>query len=242
MAIKTFKRYEEKYIVNEIDVKLLLPEINRNMTPDAYCLDGRTYPTFNIYFDNDTNDIIRHSVAKPYFKEKLRIRSYFSDPEPDQTVFIEIKKKIGKTVCKRRAALKYKDALAFIEKNEYPYSCDYMQRQVMGEIEYFINTHNAKPAVYIRYDRYAFFDNENPQIRLTFDSNIHTRRDRLYFGCGTDGELLLDDKTFVMELKIIGAVPLWLADLLSELGIFHTGFSKYGREYTAHRLLSKLSV
>ncbi|MDD4773180.1 MAG: polyphosphate polymerase domain-containing protein [Eubacteriales bacterium] len=242
MAIKTFKRYEEKFIVSKTDVNLLLPEIKRHMTPDAYCIDGSTYPTYNIYFDNETNEIIRHSVSKPSFKEKLRMRSYYADPGPDQTMFIEIKKKIGKIVCKRRAALRCKEAHAFVENHEYPENCDFMQRQVLGEIEYFIKIHNAKPAVYIRYDRYAFFDKENPRIRLTFDSNIHTRRDRLYFACGTDGELLLDNKTYIMEVKITGAMPLWLTGLLSELGIYHTGFSKYGSEYAAHRLISDLSV
>lgn len=234
MVLKTFKRYEEKYLIDEIDLKLLLPEIKRRMTADAYCTDGKRYPVFNIYFDNNTHDIIRHSVSKPYFKEKLRIRSYNPDPGSDDIVFIEIKKKIGKTVCKRRAVLKYHDALAFLEKNEYPENCDFMQHQTLGEIEYYMAKYNVKPAVYICYDRYAYFDNENPEFRLTFDSNIRSRRDRLNFNCGIDGELLLDEKDYLMEIKIAGAIPLWLAHLMSELGIFSTGFSKYGREYTAY--------
>lgn len=234
MVLKTFKRYEEKYLVDETDLKQLLPEIKRRMSPDSYCAEGKRYQVFNIYFDNDTHDIIRHSVSKPYFKEKLRMRSYNPNPDPDDIVFIEIKKKIGKIICKRRAVLKYYDVLAFLEKHEYPEKIDFMQHQILREIEYFIDKYNVKPAVYICYDRYAYFDKENPEFRLTFDSNIRSRRDRLDFNSGTDGELLLNEKDYLMEIKITEAIPLWLTRLMSELEIFSTGFSKYGREYTAY--------
>lgn len=234
MLLKTFKRYEKKYLVNESVLNRLLPEIGSRMSPDAYCADGRRYRVFNIYFDNDTHDIIRHSVSKPYFKEKLRMRSYYPDPDDDDLVFLEIKKKIGKIVCKRRAVLKYADALAFIEKHKYPDRMDYMQTQVLGEIEYFIGKYNVKPAVFICYDRYAYFDNENPEFRLTFDSNIRTRRDRLDFCSGTDGESLLSEKDYLMEIKIADSIPFWLVKLMSEYKVFSTGFSKYGREYTAY--------
>lgn len=230
----TFKRYEKKYLINETDLLLLLPEIKRRMTPDAYCTDGKRYPVYNIYFDNDTNDVIRHSVSKPYFKEKLRIRSYYQDPNSDDFVFLEIKKKIGKTVCKRRVIIKYHDAAAFIYKNEYPDTYDYMQMQILREIEYFIRVYNVKPAVYICYDRYAYFDNDNPEFRLTFDSNIRTRRDNLDFHYGTAGTSLLKEKEYLMEIKIAGAIPLWLTGLMSELAIFSTNFSKYGKEYAAY--------
>ncbi len=162
------------------------------------------------------------------------MRSYYPDPGENDFVFLEIKKKIGKIICKRRAVLKYPDALAFIEKHKYPEKTDYMQHQVLGEIEYFIGKYNVRPAVFICYDRYAYFDNENPEFRLTFDSNIRSRRDRLDFCSGTDGELLLSENDYLMEIKISGSIPLWLVQLMSELKIFSTGFSKYGKEYSAY--------
>lgn len=234
MVLKTFKRYEQKYLIDAFDLKLLLPEIKRHMTPDAYCTDGKCYSVYNIYFDNDTNDIIRHSFSKPYFKEKLRLRSYNPDPGPGDIIFIEIKKKIGKIVCKRRTVMTCSDTAAFLDTFKYPGSCDFMQRQVLGEIEYFININSVKPVVYISYDRYAFFDNDDPDFRLTFDSNIHARRDKLNFNCGTDGETLLEEDQYLMEIKIDGAVPLWLVHILSEMSIFSTNFSKYGIEYSTY--------
>ena len=34
-----------------------------------------------------------------------------------------------------------------------------------------------------------------------------------------------------MEIKIPGAAPMWLAELLSDNGVFPTSFSKYGTYY-----------
>ena len=234
MTLKTFQRYEKKYVINISEFNLLLPEIKRHMSPDAYCTDGRRYSIYNIYFDNDTNDVIRNSVSKPYYKEKLRLRSYHPDPEPDDILFIEIKKKTGQTVCKRRAVMTCKDSAAFLDSYQYPDKYDYMQYQVLKEIEYFIRIYHAKPVVYMSYDRYAYFDDDNPEFRLTFDSNIQTRRNRLTFHGGTGGDALIRPDQYLMEIKTDGAIPLWLAHKMSEIHVFSTNFSKYGREYTAH--------
>ena len=36
-----------------------------------------------------------------------------------------------------------------------------------------------------------------------------------------------------MEIKLPDAAPLWLADMLSRLALFPSGFSKYGNCYKA---------
>ena len=58
----------------------------------------------NIYYDTPENLLIRRSIEKPYYKEKLRLRSYYSPAAPDSSVFLEVKKKIGGIVAKRLAA------------------------------------------------------------------------------------------------------------------------------------------
>ncbi len=210
---------------------LILPEINKNMTPDIYCTEGKRYSVYNIYFDNDTNDIIRHSVSSPYYKEKLRLRSYFEYPKSEDSVFMEIKKKTGKIVSKRRAILTYEQSKEYIYKNIIPKESAYMQKQVLCEINYFINTYKVKPAVYICYDRYAFFGNEDNTFRLTIDSNIRSRRNNLSFDYGSAGTKIIDDNQCLMEIKISGAIPLWLVKIISRYEIYSTSFSKYGQEY-----------
>lgn len=209
----------------------VLDELKNYMTPDPYCTDGRLYSIYNIYFDNEDDSVIRRSLAKPYFKEKLRLRSYVRIPSDSDWIYIELKKKIGGVVTKRRAALTYEQTRRFVSDREYPDELRYIDRQVLDEICYFLDTNNVEPKVYIRYDRYAFFGNEDPEFRLTFDSGIRTRRDNLSFAAGDSGSNLLEDNERLMEVKINGAIPLWLTKVMTENGIRQTSFSKYGREY-----------
>ena len=68
----TFKRYELKYLLNRQEKEQLLLAMKPYMKLDDY---GRTIIR-NIYFDTNTFRLIRRSLEKPVYKEKLRIRSY----------------------------------------------------------------------------------------------------------------------------------------------------------------------
>ena len=37
---------------------------------------------------------------------------------------------------------------------------------------------------------------------------------------------------YIMEIKTLGSIPLWLVKTLSELKIYPVSFSKYGKIYT----------
>jgi len=110
MITKTFKRYENKYRLNERQLKQLLPVLLTQMKPDAYTSKNGSYSIYNLYYDTDNYDIIRHSLSKPYYKEKLRLRSYTIPTSPEDQVFLELKKKIGGVVNKRRATLSLREA------------------------------------------------------------------------------------------------------------------------------------
>lgn len=234
MPLSTFKRYEQKYMLKIPDMEALLPVIKKYMTPDPYCTDGRLYSIYNIYFDNSGDTVIQNSLAKPLFKEKLRLRSYYPSPAPDQPVFLEIKRKINKTVTKRRAVLTYYEAKRFIADGSVPAECTFINRQVLEEVAYFISTYDVVPKVYIRYDRYAYFGNDDKEFRLTFDSSIRTRRTNIWFENGDHGSELLSPDQRLMEIKISGSIPIWLADAMDARNIRCTSFSKYGREYTSY--------
>lgn len=237
MAIASFKRYELKFIVDKKQYEAILPGVVKYMNPDAYCKNGRDYSIYNIYYDTEDNSVIRSSLSKPYYKEKLRLRSYVSPTPPDGEVFLEIKKKTGGIVHKRRAVMTLEDACRFIETGEHPVSAAYINSQVINEIDFFLRQNKVHPAAYIGYKRRAFFGKEDKDFRITFDSNILTRRDDVCLNEKCRGESLLDDGQYLMEVKIPGAVPIWLADLLSEQKIYKTSFSKYGTEYARSKVL-----
>lgn len=220
MAIKSFKRYEKKYILTMEQYNKLLPEIYEYMNEDKYCKDGKNYSIYNIYYDTENNDVIRHSISKPYYKEKLRLRSYKIPKKLDDKVFLEIKKKINGIVNKRRVSLTLDEAYKFLEEGIRPNFNDYINNQVMNEIEYYLKNNKVKPNVYISYSRKAFFGKEDNDFRVTFDNNIIARRDNLHLEKGSFGYYILEPDKFLMEVKILGAIPLWFTSILSELKIY----------------------
>lgn len=224
MAVQTiFKRSEIKYILTPQQIELLKDRINPFMSPDIYGL----HTISSIYFDNAIDTVVRTSIQKPVYKEKLRLRSYGARKRAD-TVFLELKKKFKGTVYKRRIALTIDEAAAYLRDGTPPKD----NGQIFREIDYFVKLYKAYPKIMISYDRVAYIGNENPDLRLTLDYNVRARRDRLDFSEGSDGECLLDGGRAVMELKISNAMPMWLCSILSELKIYPSSFSKYGTEYT----------
>ena len=232
MAKMTFQRYEKKFLLCETQVSRLLPELSAFMEMDPYCRkENREYSIYNLYYDTADSSVIRHSIAHPFYKEKLRMRSYLSPVGPDDQVFLEIKKKVDGLVGKRRVILTYTEAQAFIDNGRRPQCSDYITKQILDELAFYLQVHKVCPAAYISYDRIALFGKADRSLRITFDRNILTRRTDLRLDSPRYGMLLLHPQQRLMEIKCRGAIPLWLADLLAEQGIYKISFSKYGREY-----------
>lgn len=233
MAIEVFNRYEKKYLIDRESFEWLTERIAARMRPDRFNEGGRLYNIANIYYDTPDDELIRASIEKPAYKEKLRLRSY-GVPAPDDEVFLEIKKKCKGLVNKRRTRLKLREAYDLVEKNIEPPEEPYINRQVLREIHYFLSVYRLVPKVCLTYDRLAFFDREDDDFRVTFDTNIRTRRDDVRLEKGSRGDLLMEDGLWLMEVKSSRAVPLWFAELLTERRIYAASFSKYGTEYKKH--------
>lgn len=231
MAITTFKRYEIKFMLLQAQFDTLIPRLLEYMVPDAHCQNGKEYSIYNIYYDTHDNHLIRHSIAKPYYKEKLRLRSYTIPGSLDDEVFLELKKKIGGIVNKRRAILPLKDACDFIRSGKCPTTTNKLNLQVANEIEYFLSRNDVQPATYISYKRLAFFGKEDRDFRITFDYDILTRRHDLCLKTASFGDPLLEKGQYLMEVKLSSAAPIWLSRTLSNLKLYKMNFSKYGKEY-----------
>lgn len=239
MAIKSFKRYEKKFLITENQYNKLILKLLDYMNPDKFCQNNNTYKIYNIYYDTENSDVIRHSISKPYYKEKLRLRSYKVPTSLDEKVFLELKKKINGIVSKRRLSLTLGEAYDFLYNYKKPLVTDYMDKQVLNEIEYYLSNIKVYPTVFISYERNAFFSKDNPDFRVTFDSNVLTRRNNLKLEAGSSGEDVVGKGKYLMEVKILGAIPLWFTKILSELKIYPTHFSKYGNEFMNYCLNNK---
>jgi hypothetical protein len=231
MAIEVFNRYENKYVIDEAIFDSLEERLLAYLTLDPYNHQKRFYPICNIYYDTDDNHLIRLSLSKPDYKEKLRLRSY-GTPTEESEVFVEIKKKVGGLVNKRRSTLRLKESYEFLKSGKMPEMKSYMNKQVLQEIQYILRRHPLKKAVFISYERRAFFGKDSADVRISFDTNIIARREDLDLASCIRGERILPEGKLLMEVKTAGAIPVWLTRVLSEFQIYPKSFSKYGTEYT----------
>lgn len=219
----TFKRYEIKYILTQAQKQRLLEYMASRMALDQY---GRT-TIRNLYYDTDTYRLIRHSMEKPVYKEKLRLRSYTCVSQ-DTPIFVELKKKYKGVVYKRRLSMPEQQAIDWIG-GSCPMPAD---NQISREIDYFIRYYRTlKPVVFLSYEREAYYCRCGSDLRITFDDRILCRQTSLSLESQPDGIPLLEDGKVLMEIKTAGAIPLWLTEFLSREGIFKTSFSKYGTAY-----------
>ncbi len=218
----TFERFEKKYLLSAEDYACLRQRLDPYIEPDVY---PRSV-VCSLYYDSEDYRLIRHSIDKPVYKEKLRLRSY-KVPEDTDTVFVELKKKFKGIVYKRRLALPEATATAWLAGEGRPEK----ESQMTRELDYFLDSYRPIPKLYLACDRTAWRAKEDPELRITFDRNIRWRQTELDLRAGDQGEPLLEDGQVLMEIKIPGAAPLWLARMLSELKLYPTSFSKYGSCY-----------
>ena len=221
-ATCTFKRIEKKYLLSEAQYDALMSRIGQHLQPDAF---GRS-AVLSLYLDTPDRRIIRSSIEAVDYKEKLRLRSY-GTARADSTVFLELKKKYDGVVYKRRAAMTLAEAERYLRMGVKPF-----ESQIMSEIDWAMRLYGRpQGAMMIACEREAWFDEEHPDLRLTFDRNIRCRENDLHLNRGSAGIGLLPNRTVLLEIKTAGAMPLWLADTLDAEGILPGSFSKYGAAY-----------
>lgn len=220
-----FERYEKKYFLTPIQQRYML----KRMEPYIKADDYGEYTICNIYYDTDDWRLIRESIEKPAYKEKLRVRSY-GIPTEDGKIFVELKKKYNGIVYKRRITTE----ASMVEPFLYGMESKHCFGQIGQEISWFQRFHQTKPKVFIAYDRQAFAGIDDSNLRITFDTNMRWRDTDLDLCMGDYGHPILSTDQILMEVKMPGACPLWLSRLLSEASVFPTSFSKYGICYQEH--------
>lgn len=224
MAFQTvFKRYELKYMLTLYQKERVLAAMKPYMKLDKY---GRT-TIRNLYFDTNTYLLIRRSIEKPTYKEKLRIRSY-SKADDDSVVFVELKKKYKHVVYKRRISLPEVEAMKWLSGEKHTDK----HTQISNEIDYFMELYDTlHPTVFLSYEREAYYSNDGSDFRVTFDDNILCRQEDLSLQSDAYGTPILPEGKVMMEIKCSGGIPLWMTEVLSKEKIYKTSFSKYGTAY-----------
>lgn len=222
MAQRIFERNEQKYLLTTQQKNTFLKELSNIVEPDEY----GEYTTCSLYYDTPEFDSIKEKMNKPRYKEKLRLRSY-GVPKHNSTVFIELKKKLDGITYKRREELQYSEAIDFLEKGIHPQK----QSQILDEIEWVLKTKAMIPKAVLTYDRIAFSEIENPDVRITIDKNILWRTQAVDITQGIWGRALIAPNEHLVEIKVPESMPYEIAKILSNIQAYPTSFSKYGTAY-----------
>ena len=220
--IVVMKRYERKYLLSGEQTDYLVKSLEGHMKLDQY---GRT-SIASLYYDTPNYQLIRASVEKPPFKEKIRLRSYGLATQ-ESPVFLELKRKAYGIVYKRRV----QTTIPLVEKFFAGSGDICAPGQINREITYFRNYYQTLvPACLIIYDRVAYYE-PGGDLRLTIDFNPRYRTEALSLAGSMDGIPLRPDGDTVLEIKVQEAMPLWLTRILDEGQIYKNSFSKYGEAF-----------
>ena len=219
---KIFARYELKYLLSKEQFERIISLIENHMQRDKYF----DVSIRNIFYDTSNYYLIRNSLEKPEYKEKIRLRSY-KTVKPDDDVFVEIKKKYKQRVYKRREIMSYEKARLFFDKKIAPNDL-----QITKEIAYSLNYYqDLKPVIFLAYNRLAYTSMDDTKLRITFDRNIIWRDYDLDLTKEIYGNLLIPTDVVLMEVKTNLGLPRWLLDFLGENKIYKQSFSKVGNVY-----------
>ena len=243
-----FQRKEVKYRLTAQQYADVRAALATYMTPDKY---GATAIN-TCYLDTPERYLIEKSLEKPKYKEKLRVRRYGDAENPDTPTFVEIKKKFKGIVYKRRVGMTNAAAKAFLSGMSYERAIamypladpsaraeseSATSRQIAREIFAFRRRYGKlDPSMDIRVIRTAWkltkagkeATPDGFDVRVTFDEHMRSL-DR--FDDRANWESIVTPGEVLMEIKITGAYPLWLVDILNACGCKKTSFSKYGTAY-----------
>ncbi len=227
--VTVMQRVEWKYILSAEQTAFFCERLKGHMEPDAYGLTTIA----SLYSDTPDRKLIRTSIEKPEFKEKIRLRAY--GPATERTpVYLELKRKAFGVVYKRRVQATIPEAEQF-----FAGALDLDENgQIDREITYFRDYYRTLvPSCMILYDRTAYCEPDG-DLRLTIDRNPRYRTDRLGFYGAPTGIPLLNPGETILEIKVQDTIPLWLVRILSEGRIRRGSISKYGEAYR-HEMIDR---
>ncbi|MBO0462225.1 polyphosphate polymerase domain-containing protein [Enterococcus sp. DIV1298c] len=222
-----FQRKETKYLLTTTQFHSFIEELKKQMQIDDYGL----HTILSLYFDTADDRFITNSMNKPRYKEKFRVRSY-GVPTDSSLVFLEIKKKVNGIVYKRRLPLTYSEYLKWLQTKDFP---SQNHEQIQQEVDWlFRKNPDLSPKTLIIYERMSLFGKNDPHFRVTFDQHIRFRQTNLNLAITGEENLVAPELGVLMEVKALGAYPLWFVELLNAYQLRKGSFSKYAETYKRH--------
>lgn len=218
-------RIEVKYKIDGALFSEFFKDIEEHLVKHEYHFQK----IHNVYYDNDHDGVIRHSIAEPLFKEKLRIRAYEKNCQCCEKAFVELKIKYKGVVHKKREPVSIDVANVLIKGGDL--GAVLPNNTGTKNILAFLAKTKSYPKIYLSYDRYSYLSQDDDDLRITFDTNLKSRREDLAFKTSNKDVSYFDTPTYLMEVKTTKGFPLWLISALNKHKVYPTAFSKYGKIY-----------
>lgn len=227
MALEIFRRREQKYLITRQQYEALIVELLPYMRSDKNGYEGK-YTVTSLYFESPDKTIYYETKNKLQYRQKLRLRVY-DDTDENGTAFFEVKQKHKKVVNKRRLTMKVYEANRYLHANldEPLGTYDTSNEQVMREIHYFRQLYRLRPEMIVSYDRHALHGIDDPDLRMTFDFNLRSRKEDLFVQNGSYGDFFIDPNLVVLEVKVNDSVPLWLTRIIQKVNCEQRSASKF---------------
>jgi len=223
-------RYEFKFLISRTQRDTIIRQLPGHVVPDCNAGSDASYRVYSLYFDNPERDCYWEKLRGLRSRRKLRVRVYESTLATSTgACFVEIKHKHEGRGVKRRLRVPLDVAMQITAGGEISVTLSPGEERILSEIRKLVEDRHFQPVCCLRYDRRAYMDTfEDSDLRITFDENIRYRTtDLASLRGGHFPHRLLADGESVMEVKVTGAVPVWLTRLLSAEKCTAAGRSKY---------------
>lgn len=226
---KEFKRVETKYLVEAQQLPALLQDLNDHMQADDFAQSTIT----SLYFDTENFQMIQDSLAKKHGKEKLRLRTYASQPGLDSPAFLEIKQKIAGVGYKYRVKTTPQEAITALAGTGNSVSQDVRMTDQLALLQDRYQT--IQPRMLISYNRLSFKGKDDAAVRVTLDRDLTYAPVTSLTLSSSAAIPLVTNNQLVMEIKVSDQLPTWLQTILAKYNLEKASFSKYGQAYQLHQ-------
>lgn len=242
--IRSFNRFELKYLVSLRAAERFRDALRANLVPDDHGDEQGVYELASLYYDSPDYRFYWEKMDGIRYRRKLRIRHYrrMGWAGEDTPVFVEIKQRIDRVTQTRRVLLPYRDALRLCSGRQVP-NHDPQDSAVVEEAASMVWEHNLQPASLVTYRREAWIGTEfDIGLRVTFDSQLVFRTIHLYLDQdGSDIPLFPPDRV-IIEIKVNERVPYWLTELVASHNLNLVRVSKYCRSIELAQSFMKQSM
>lgn len=221
-----FNRYEYKYLVDPDTMERVSRGLIGYTNPDRYGMAG-SYRVTSLYYDTADELFYLQTLDDLPFRQKLRLRVY-GKPGRGDPGFLEIKQRHHGLVHKRRLSLALADAFAAaVPGAGAPPNLNGTSLQIFREVSFLVNYFTLQPKIVVSYQRQAYVGCNDPELRVTFDTDLLFWTGRLRVEHPDLPTPVFREEKVIMEIKSNKPLPPWLSRLVTVTQCSKLKLSKY---------------